>query len=276
MDRDKLDGVIDGLVPMFRRIVRGQYVIALSGSIAKGKADAFSDVDFWIFAEGAVDWDERRAIMEDYSDTPDDVYIGGKWDQPAEYGNLVYQGVTVESSLQSVGSGERIIAACMAGKIAVEPTVWTIHGYYNHCTLSVIHSARGLDDPQAILREWKERLAVYPPKLKQAIVDKHLKDAHFWIDNFHYLSAIERGDVVYTAGIVQQTLHNLIQVLFAVNEAYFAGDKKALDYVDGFAKKPSDFREHVHHLLTPMNDGVWKNQHGILKGLVMALEGLIG
>lgn len=60
-----------------------------------------------------------------------------------------------------------------------------------------------------------------------------------WLDSFHYESAIDREDIMFTGSIVKNTVLDMVQVIYALNEAYFAGDKKLekqlakLDYCPG-------------------------------------------
>ena len=124
-------------------------------------------------------------------------------------------------------------------------------GFYNHCTLSDLHNMRPIDDPNGILARWQSEVRIYPPELRAAIISQYTRAAQFWPDNFHYKSAVERGDAIYTAGIGQQVIHNLIQVVFALNRAYFPGDKKLAVAMSHLAIKPERFTERIHRLLFP-------------------------
>ena len=108
-----------------------------------------------------------------------------------------------------------------------------------------------VDDPFGILSAWQQVIDEYPPKMQAAIIEKHLSGARFWPNNFHYSSAVERQDIIYTTGIVQQVVHNLIQVLFAVNKCYFPGDKKLAKALNRLERVPAGFVEHIHELLFP-------------------------
>jgi hypothetical protein len=128
---------------------------------------------------------------------------------------------------------------------------WTVMGFHNHCTLSDVNKMVPVEDPHGILARWKETVSNYPEKLREAIIDRHLPAARFWPDNFHYVSAVERGDLIYVAGIVQQVVDNLIQVVFALNRAYFPGEKKLDVTLEQLEVKPDRFTERVQRLLWP-------------------------
>jgi hypothetical protein len=109
-------------------------------------------------------------------------------------------------------------------------------------------------------------------------VDDHLRAAKFWPENVHYLSAVARCDVIYAMGIVHQIVHNLIQVIFALNHTYFPGDKKLDVALDHLATKPERFPERVKRLLLP-NAGRSRDtldaQHTELVELTREVEDLV-
>jgi hypothetical protein len=105
-----------------------------------------------------------------------------------------------------------------------------------------------------------------------------LRAAKFWPDNFHYKSAVERCDLIYVMGIVQQVVHNLIQVVFALNRAYFPGDKKLDVAIEHLALKPDRFVERIKYLLFPgvqADVTLVRRQRRVLSELVGEVEFLI-
>ena len=101
----------------------------------------------------------------------------------------------------------------------------------------------------------------------------------FWPDNFHYKSAVERGDAIYAMGIVQQVIHNLIQVIFALNQTYFPGDKKLDIAMSHLAIKPEQFTERIHRLLflgVEPNPAILHEQRRALRALTQDVATLTG
>ncbi|MHB9034786.1 MAG: DUF4037 domain-containing protein, partial [Anaerolineae bacterium] len=120
-------------------------------------------------------------------------------------------------------------------------------------------------------------IAVYPPKMREAIIKAHLSAARFWPHNFHYASAVERQDVIYTSGIVAQVVHNLIQVLFAINQTYFPGDKKLEAAMAHLGCIPSDCANRIKRLLWPgeaCSAAVLRTQQQELQSLLRDVESL--
>ena len=244
--------VVDEVLVAVRHFTRAAYGIAVGGAHAKGAADAESDLDIYLFAEHALPSSERESCVLELCPGAQRIVSWGGDGPLVQCGtDFDHRGLRVECWLRSTELIERTIAESQAGIVRREWVTWTTTGFYNHCTLSDISVMIPIDDRDGILARWKTVVAIYPPKLREAIVQTHLQAARFWPSNFHYSSAVERQDVIYTTGIVQQVVHNLIQVLFAVNETYFPGDKKlasALAHLDGV---PENLAARIEALIFP-------------------------
>jgi len=262
------------LVPVMSQFGRGRCAVALAGSFAKGKGDAHSDIDFWIFADEEMPATFRREAINAITSNTANVFVGEEPDGSYFYNDFEYAGVKIEATLHRNAYVQRIVDECLNGEIVVKPALWTINGHYNHCLLSVIKAARPMHDPAGVIEQWQSQLHTFPPKLKAAMLAKHVPAAGFWLDNFHYLSAIQRRDMVYTSGIVQNTLHHLLMALFAINETYFPGDKKNLDYAAGFAMKPAEFIEAARQLLLPCCEDALPHQREVLKQMWLEVKAL--
>lgn len=271
---DEVSSIIEELIPLFRQMLRGRYAIALSGSYAKGKQDRHSDLDFYLFADDVMTPAERAALLRPHTERPEAIYLGG--DHRARWGvctDFDCRGYRVEASTRAIELVDRVLAECIAGEIRVEPATWTLRGYYYHCYLSDISIARILDDPHGVLAGWKRQIAVYPPRLRENIVRTHLAQAKVWPDNLHYVSAIARNDVPYVTGIVQQVVHNVIQVLFAMNEVYYGGEKNLLASLRALRYTPAGFDRNLLFLLFPPHeDRVFEKQRELLRAIIADIE----
>jgi len=244
--------MVSDLLPLVREFARGEYAIALGGSYAKGTADQEADVDLYLFARAVRFKEERTRIASAFSSEIEGIRSWGEEAPFREAGtDFRFRGHNVECWLRDIGHIERSIADCREGVVRREFVTWTTTGFYNHCCLSDLTVMVPLDDPFDIIARWKSQVATYPPKLRQAIVNQHLAAAEFWPENFHYLSAIERQDVIYATGIVQQVVHNLVQVLFALNEVYFPGDKQLELALAHLPRQPTRLCERIRRLLWP-------------------------
>jgi hypothetical protein len=250
------ESLVNDLVPLLRQFCIGEYGIALGGSYAKGIDDEQSDVDLYIFARQILPCDRRSALLEPILENPDQVKSWGNDAEFVEGGtDFWYAGRKVECWLRNVAAIDRTLQACWAGQIDRACVVWTVMGFFNYVALSDIHVMQIVEDPYGILARWKARTAEYPPALREAILGRYLAEAQFWPENFHYRSAIERGDILYTSGIVQQVVYAAIQVVFALNRAYFPGEKKVEAVLAKLALQPVGFYPRIRQLVYPGNAG---------------------
>jgi len=244
--------IVNSLLPLLRQFVLGEYGFALGGAHAKGVEDLESDVDIYLFAKQVLPTQERARRCEAFGDPIHSVVSWGADAPFVQEGTDFYVEETkVECWLRSTDYISNIVRDCEAGIVRREFVTWTVMGFYNHCTLSDLHNMVPLEDPAGVLARWKGDVDEYPPKLRETILDEHLRAAKFWPENFHYRSAVARCDAIYAVGIVHQVVHNLIQVLFALNRTYFPGDKKLDIALEHLELKPAGFTERIQRLLLP-------------------------
>lgn len=249
---DSIRSDIADLLGLVRSLADGEYGIALGGSYAKGTADADSDLDLYLFSKRIRPREERQRLVAAYSPDITALVCWDVGDPVTQCGtDFRYCGRLVETWTRSIDAIDAVIEECRQGIVKRNLVTWTTTGFYNHCCLSDIQVMIPLEDPAGIISLWKSLIAVYPPKLKQAIIEQHLGAARFWPWNPHYQSAVERADVIYVTGIVQQVVHNVIQVLFALNETYFPGDKNLRRSTDHFQLAPPRLGERLDSLLWP-------------------------
>ena len=247
-----LTSIVDALLPLIRQFARGDYGIALGGAHAKGIEDHESDVDLYLFAKEVLPGEERARLCEQFGGGIQSVVSWGDDSAFVQGGTDFYlRGKKVECWLRNTDYISSIVNDCKLGIVRRTFVTWTVMGFYNHCTLSDLYNMVPVEDPAGILARWKAAVSEYPPKLQETIIGDHLRAARFWPENFHYRSAVARCDVIYTVGIVQQVVHNLIQVVFALNRTYFPGDKKLGVALDHLAVKPEGFAGRIERLLMP-------------------------
>jgi hypothetical protein len=244
-----IEQYISELLPVYRAAVVGRYAVALAGAHAKGHWDEGSDLDIFLLADGWKPLEERIALVEAAGGTR--LYVEEQLDSNSWGSSLdfTYKGIPVETTTRSIQRMQSVVAGCAAGRFTVEPVLWTIHGYYDFVYLSEVSFLKPVDDCWGIIEQLKGLVEPYPQAFRQAAIDYFWPRANFWMDNFHYLSAIERADFVYTSGILQQSFHNLVQVLFPLNQRFFYGDKRLQMQLARLPFCPAVLREELDFLL---------------------------
>jgi len=257
MDTQQIKTIAEDLIPIFKRFGRGKYAIALAGSFAKKKAHSESDLDFRMYADKRIvdDGDTNAALKSAVERwKKKGCVIDGLWVREIE---------VVTKSLQAWIDGEE----------CPEPLSWAIWGYH---VLPDIHNQQIVEDPDGVLARWKEMVRIYPPKLKKAIIEKRLATIGHWKNDYHYTSKVKRGDIIFAAGLSIKLIHDMIQILFALNETYYVGDGHNIDYLQTFRIIPDGFVDKILGALHPsQTPDALIRQREILIEMIGQIEDLV-
>jgi hypothetical protein len=252
--------VVDDLLPLCRALGEGRCAVSIGGSYGKGTFDGTSDLDFRLFCDRQLSPPE--AFCEAYAQLQEAI---DRW---------AARGMTIDGCwVRTVGEIEQQLERWVRGEGQPYDLVWTIWGYY---VLTDVYNQWVIDDPDGILAGWRARLATYPPPLKEAIVKERLQSLRYWRQDYHYQHKVERGDIVFLAGLSSRLVHDIIQILFALNETYYCGDGNNLVFTERFALAPERFSEKVAAILYPgQGEGALQAQYDELAGLIDEVEALV-
>lgn len=261
MDENSLpmQAVIDECLPVLKKLAQGRYAISIGGSQGKGISDTLSDIDFRLFCDEAIPDYEDSEVWQTFCQIVDDwrekgVYIDHCW-------------------IRNIAAIDTQLDGWVSGNPQPLPIIWTIWGYYLPIDLmnQII-----VDDPEGIIAAWQTRLTPYPENLRSAIIQKYMNSLKFWRTDYHYQNKVKRGDVVFLAGLTSRLVHEMIQILFALNRTFYVGDGKNLHYVDSFATKPDNFVQQVNTILYPQNsDDRFTVQYDAVIALIDDIEALV-
>ncbi|MHB9032956.1 MAG: DUF4037 domain-containing protein [Anaerolineae bacterium] len=256
-DLAAIQPVLDDFVPLCQTFGRGRWSIAIGGSFGKGSNDRTSDLDMSYYCdELAMSWGEIEAAF---------MPLVRKWDA---------LGVKVDGVwVRLIPEIETALAGWLAGEVRPVELVWSVWGYH---LLPDLYHQRIILDPYHVAADWKARLAVYPPVLQRAVIRKHLGSLQYWRRDYHYASKVRRGDIVFLAGLSARLVHDMCQVIFALNERYFVGDGQNLRFIAGMALQPRDFSARVQQALYPApGEHMYEEQYAVLCGLIDELGGIV-
>jgi hypothetical protein len=255
----ELGALIAELSPLIRPLAVGRYAISIGGSRGKGNADGRSDVDFRLFCDEQLPpGPERDAAREAHKAAI------ARWRE---------RGIEIDGCwVRLIGKISAELDDWLQGKGRPTELTWAIWGYY---LPTDIYNMQVMEDPYGVIAEWQERLRVYPAALRQAVLDKHLGSLRYWRKDYHYANKVPRGDVVFLAGLTARLVHDMIQVIFALNETYYPGDGANLQFIAKMKQRPERFAERVAEILYPSPGGdVLARQREALLALIAEVEEL--
>lgn len=232
--------------------VPGVVAVVLGGSYARGTARPDSDLDVAMYYAEQSPFeieDIRRAAAEISVAGPPDVtdfYGWGPWVNGGAW--IRTAAGKVDFLYRNLDQVRRTIDDAIRGITSHDFNQQPAYGFYSVTYLAETHVCVPLHDPAGHITSMKQRVAVYPPLLKEKVIASNLWLAEFSIA--HAAGYAERGDVYAVSGALTRTASFLTQVLFALNETYFMNDKTAMLEIDaGFhAARPLVPPGYVHDL----------------------------
>lgn len=263
----KMQEKIRALVELVRQTAEGRCAVALAGAHAKGTADEKSDIDIFLYAERAKPLEVRRRILSAAADPGTTPYLDPDFESTPWGGGMDFRfgGTPVEVVGRTLAMTDRRLREGLAGKFEIIPATWTSNGYYTFIHLCELSFVQPVYDPDGILAAYKAQITPYPPALRRAIANTFFGRACTWLENFHYLSAIEREDIWFCGPIVMHTVLDMAQVVFALDAVWFTGDKKLLRALSALSACPRVLTENAALLMSaPPDKQALARQHALL------------
>lgn len=243
------------VLPLLRHYDTGRFALTVAGSTSKGTADSLSDIDFRFYS------DKRRP-------KPD-----ASWDREWDrlFDRWKARGVVLDELwFRTVEDIDNTIDRWLSGTVVPDEMLWTVWGYY---PLTDFSRQLAVVDPDDLVAGWRARLEPYPDAVRHATIKRHIAPLRYWRGDYHYANKATRGDAVFLAGLSADLVHHLIQVLCAINRAYFPGDGNNLIIASQFESLPVDFADRVTAALYPTAG--YEKQREILVELVDDVETLL-
>lgn len=231
--------------------VHGIIAVVLGGSYATGHANETSDLDMGIYyhENSPFNVEEIRDIAKRYAidnaPTVTDFYQWGPW---------VNGGAWMNTSAGKVDFLYRNIDQVKATIEKAKNGAWENHyeqqppyGFSSVIYLAECQSCIPLYDPQNMIAGLKKEVCVYPSKLKRTIIQDALWSAEFTL--IQAGTFIEKQDIYNIAGCLTRAVKNIVSALFAINEIYPIGDKRALEILEETDKRPDQLQTTVEDIL---------------------------
>lgn len=194
--------------------------IGVAGSVARGQADTYSDIDMSIYYWELPSDEELKAAYEhnqglDYRLHASDRQAGYIVEQ------YFVQGVKCDFGHITIECCERDIDKMLEQCNPDDPLLNVLAGIVEMLPL---HNTE-------LIEQWQTKLANYPEKLAQAMVKKHLHFRGLWVLQLY---GIERNDVLFLHEELLKRVKNIIGVLLGLNCFYHPVDSVPFKGMDKF------------------------------------------
>lgn len=231
--------------------ISGVKALVLGGSYATGMATENSDLDVGIYYNNDKPFDlgEINRIAEKYS-ANDKPTVTGFY----EWGPWVNGGAWIKTAHGEVDFLYKNIDQITATIHNAKNGIWENHfeqqppyGFSSTIFLAETHHSIPFHDPESIIANLKKEVERYPQKLKQSVIQQSLWSAEFTI--WQAGSFASKADVYGTVGCLTRAVNSIVTALFAINEIYPMGDKKAITILEHAKSKPAQLTNKVNNIL---------------------------
>ena len=230
------------------QVVDGISAIVLGGSYARGTQHPDSDIDIGLYYEenAPFDIDQIRQIATaSGTATVTGFYEWGAWVNGGAWISTNHG--KIDFLYRNVDHVRRVIHNTRKGNLELDFLQQPPFGFPSIIYLAETSICRPLFDPKGLVASLKALVDPYPPGIKESITQSMLWGCEFTLSAARGFAT--KGDLYNTVGCLTRALSFLTQVLFALNEIYFISDKKAIETIETFPLKPSDYTASVNRIL---------------------------
>lgn len=232
--------------------VDGIAAVVLGGSRARGTARNNSDVDLALYYDPQAPFAVQE--LDAAARELDDRHLGGlmtplgAWGAGVNGGGWLVIGARhVDLLYRDLSRVRAVIEQCLRAEMGAVYQLGHPLGFQNQIYAGEIAVCRPLYDPAAEVASLKQLVAVYPSRMRRALVDKHLFDAQFEIEIA--AGPAERRDIAYVGQCLARAAGFMVLVLYALNQRWFLNEKNAFIESRGFAMRPSSFHREIENVL---------------------------
>ena len=179
--------------------------VLVGGSVSRGHADRWSDLElgvFWVAAPSAG----ARAALADAAGAADRRVFPDAGLPDASEEDYLVDGVKVDVVHLTVAAAARVVDDVTE---RADPTV------AKHVLVATLRHGVPLHGG-ALLAGWRARAAAYPGELRVAMVEQHLAfGPHWWLEML-----AERDDVPYLHDLLCRVERSVLGALFGLNQVY--------------------------------------------------------
>ena len=231
--------------------IDGVKALVLGGSHATGMATENSDLDIGIYysTKKPFNLDEIKSVAQMFSDIENPTVTGFY-----EWGPWVNGGAWLKTSNGKVDFLYKNIEQISTTIDKAKNGIWENHfeqqppyGFSSIIFLAETKYNIPLYDPEYIIENLKKEVEEYPQKLKQSVIQQSLWSAEFTFWQAEGFASKE--DIYNTLGCLTRAIKNIVTTLFAINQLYPMGDKRAIAIIEQSNTKPANLTKKLNTIL---------------------------
>ena len=257
---DRKQKLLNDITDELKR-VDGVKAIVLGGSYAIGMATENSDLDIGIYYSELNPFDIEKVkdvakkIANSDQPTVTGFYEWGPWVNGGawintENGEVDFLYKNIEQITRTIDNAKNGI---WENNFDQQPP----YGFSSIIFLSETQSSIPLYDPDDVVKNLKESVKQYPQKLKQSVIQQSLWAAEFTIWQAEKFAV--KNDTFNTVGCLTRATKNIVTSLFAINELYPMGDKRAISILEQTKIRPEGLTSKIDHILCCNKDTLIDN-----------------
>jgi predicted nucleotidyltransferase len=233
------------------RQISGVKAVVLGGSYAMGLATESSDLDIGIYysEQNPFDIEKVKSIAEKYAHkeqpTVTRFYEWGPWVNGGAWITTVNG--EVDFLYKNIEQIKRTIENAKNGIWENNFEQQPPYGFSSIIFLSETQNCISLYDPDDAIKKLKESVKQYPQKLKQSVIQQSLWSAEFTLWQAEKYAT--KMDAYNTVGCFSRAVKNIITALFAINELYPMGDKRAVSILEQHKIRPESLTFKIESIL---------------------------
>lgn len=228
----------------------GIKTVTVTGSALIDDLSQISDVDFYIYYESLPElatreelyyshflWDKNKPASFNLKVPP--LWTMDKFYTPEE--------IKLDLTFIHINSMEQMVDGILERGEIDKKEGW----FFPICLLSDLKNSFVLYDPSGIFKRWRARSKQYPRKARKRIIETNFFDLSYNLKEL--MNASEESDHIYFLHCLNACAENFVQIMFALNEVYYPGNKRNLEFFQYFQFKPRGFENILENLIATPN-----------------------
>ncbi len=227
--------------------------VAVGGSVARGIADAYSDIDMPAFCKELPSEDSLEALSGRIKGA---VWRPFRKSDMAIASELYIDSVRVDMPFIKIDRMLDVLDQVVEQHSTDPSKQKSVGGILDAIPI------HGFD----LIDKWKAKAAEYPNELAKSMVKKHLQFEPLWVPREY---AVLRESKLFECELICAYAKNILGVLLGLNRIYHPGDLKRLDWLVGrMSIVPRD-------LLSRLREAFQANRKDVINDLSKLIEEII-